>query len=195
MRKLITITAFLLILAIVGIIGLKVISSRHIMDGTDMVNETNGPIDGGHYENSDPNASKEVKSEELTDFYFNGAPAEFDDEDLAASRYIFKAKLEDGKVAGEYTAIYRDDPDLKKEFTSDKAFMVKLNEIIRTYDLPSFNGLYEITAGIPDEYGAELEAVYASGESIKAYCNDTCFLSVETFKEIEGIFAEYAGIE
>ena len=196
MKKVITIIAIILIVAVLGVVGIRIISSRHVMDGPGMVNEPAAePIDGGHYDKSDPNASKEVKSEDLTEFYFDGAPGEFDDEALPALRYMFSAKLEGGKLSGVYTVLNRDDSELKKKFTSDKALMVKLNEIIKSYDLPSFNGLYEMTAGIPNDYGAELEAVYASGETIEAYSNDSCFISVEAFKEIERLFAEYAGIE
>ncbi len=194
MKKMIIIIALILLLVLGILLLASALKNKSPAAGAPdeplvPVPEVDVPIDGGRKSDTDKNASKKIESNDLVTFYLNCSPADLDDPDLDARRYRFKARLEDGKVTGENAVA--DDSGWKEEpFTAGKGFMDKLNDIIKSYDLPSLNGIHEQTIGIPDDYGTDLEVLYSSGEEILADDNSCCLIPAEALKEIVQLFAE-----
>lgn len=116
---------------------------------------------GGLTDKTNENAPKEIKSDELiffeTEFFRNGDYV-YDKDRI----YRFKmTKSEDGV----YTITEGYDENLKCE--TDVSFAVRLQQIIREYDLVSLNGIDKQTAGLPPEYGPYwVNAEYASEEKL-----------------------------
>lgn len=116
---------------------------------------------GGYVDNSDPNAPKEIKSQELTsmdtDFYL------FDrlSTNWSGSGYHFSLKEEDGKV------ILSEDIAFQISCEVEKEVLEGAREIIDEFGLVSLNGKHSYTSGLPAEYQpCYFTAKYASGESL-----------------------------
>ena len=115
------------------------------------------PIDGGTTVHTDANAPKVIESKDITGF----------DVDLFLSNrwrgdeeHFFSFRIQD--VGGVLTA---SEEESGASFPADKALLTALQEIIDEYDLAQFNGIYEVTAGLPPECQPRtLRVEYASGE-------------------------------
>ncbi|MBQ4346924.1 MAG: hypothetical protein IJC39_00550, partial [Firmicutes bacterium] len=145
--------------------------------------------DGGVISNSDADAPKTVESTQIIDFdcEFSGLLMEEEDTRLAGRAYKLKAKLENGAVKGSYF-VRADDGDKEEPFRNSHDFMNELHKIVSEYDLAQYNGYSHKVSGLPDNYGAVLSVTYASGESIYAYDNQDCFLSVDAMEALEALF-------
>ncbi len=187
----ILIIALILVLAFAGILLVSAVRNK-----TPAASPPDDPVpeDGGRKSATDANAPKAVSSNDLAEFYLNCSPADLDDPDLDARRYRFKAKLEDGKVTGE-NAVADNSGWNEKAFTAGPDFMEKLNDIIKSYDLPALNGIYEEVIGIPSDYGTDLDVKYGNGEGISAWDNSCCLIQAEALKEIVQLFADAASDE
>ncbi|MBR5967315.1 MAG: hypothetical protein IK001_01840 [Lachnospiraceae bacterium] len=120
------------------------------------------PIDGGVTDRTDYSASKEIKSKDITEYYFNfciegkWAPGYEND------YYAFEIKPDaDGKmIASEETT------GVAAE--ADKELLDAIQAVIDEYNIVSMNGEYRLTAGLdPAFFGpSTLRVNYASGEKL-----------------------------
>lgn len=74
------------------------------------------------------------------------------------------------------------------EFVSDVSFMASLQKIVSKYDFAQYNGYSSRVSGLPAMYGAKLDIRYKSDESIYAYDNQNCFISLDAIKEMVALF-------
>ncbi len=149
-----------------------------------------GPCeDGGTRISNDTNAPKEIISRELIRFSCRFCSISLIDETrILGGMYHFSAdKTEDGVsmsvkcnnprvLDGELTKIRPD------------SFMKKLEAILRKYDVAQYNGKYYKVSGLPNFYGASVDAEYASGETLYCYNNQDPFLPVEMILELCSLF-------
>ena len=68
-------------------------------------------------------------------------------------------------------------------------FLAKLQEIAAAYNFAQHNGYYHKVSGLPDMYGERLDIIYASGEQICAYDNQSRFLPYEAAEELILLFS------
>lgn len=146
--------------------------------------------DGYQTDNTDSNAPKTIESTEITDFscYFSALAFEETDTELEYDTYHLSAVLKDNVVAGRYRASTRYGEEVEDSFEADVSFMEDLQKIVSKHDFARNNGLRMEVKGLPDNYGAELTVIYASGESISAYDNQDGFLSVAAMEALEELF-------
>ncbi|MBQ9632926.1 MAG: hypothetical protein IJV04_08465, partial [Lachnospiraceae bacterium] len=150
------------------------------------------PIDGGVTDASDPQAPRSIQSSELISFscWFSTLPME--DSPLGSKLFDLEAKLAGDQVQGQYRVSETMGSWQEQSFEADASFMEELNGILDSFDAAGYNGLSHHTAGIPEEYGAVLEAEYASGESIFASDNEDNFLSYGLMDALDKLFARTA---
>ena len=60
--------------------------------------------------------------------------------------------------------------------------------IVSKYDFAQYNGYSSRVSGLPAMYGAKLDIRYKSDESIYAYDNQNCFISLDAIKEMVSLF-------
>ena len=117
------------------------------------------PIDGGNTHHVDPDAPKQIGSSDI---------ASLDVCAFIANRYYgdeehdfhFTVSEENGRkiFAEEYSGAREE---------ADETLLRQVQEVIERNDLVSFNGVYDVTAGIAPEYQARSFLVtYGSGEKI-----------------------------
>lgn len=150
-------------------------------------------IDGGVRKyNSGEDAPKTVESTEITEFHCTvSLYADPEPGELESGVYIFSAVVKEGMTGCSLKWHNRTGNGDDRTFEADPSFMTKLQEIVSTYDFARHNGyLYKIS-GLPDMYGASIDIVYASGESIYAYNNQDNFLSRSAIKEIFDLFTSF----
>ena len=99
--------------------------------------------------------------------------------------YQLHAKLENGAVRGMYRV--RDTGETHSFRVSQK-FLGEVQILVASYSLAQYNGHDYTVAGLPDEYGAQLDVQYASRESIYAYDNQDNFLPLEAMNELLNLF-------
>ena len=147
-------------------------------------------IDGGFTDNSDPSAPKTIESSELISFdcWFSTLDAA-EPGALGSHIYQLSAKLENGEVMGTYQVR---DAGEERPFRAGPEFLVELQGLVELYDLAQFNGLSHEVAGLPGDYGARLEARYASGERIDAEDNQENFLAWGAMNELLKLFERAA---
>lgn len=127
----------------------------------EIVPSTEDMMTGGKKDNTNYDAPKEIKSDELvffeTEFYRNS------DFIYDKSRnYRFKMTKSEGDV---FVLTEGYDEQLKCE--TEGTFSAKLQQIIKEYDLPKLNGIEKQTYGLPEEYAPYwVSAEYASGEKL-----------------------------
>ena len=149
-------------------------------------------IDGGvKTYNSGENSPKVVESTEIVSFKceFSLLAAVLEEEsELNGRIYTLDAELDDGTVKCKIGCYGRESSSVPKEFTADASFMTSLQEIVSKYDFAQHNGYISKVSGLPHMYGAKLDIKYASGESIYAYDNQDCFISIDAINELVEIF-------
>ena len=115
---------------------------------------------GGTVDHSDPDAPKQIASDDLT--FFSASFYVYDDYSMRrGSWYSYSLSVEDGKLMLAEDRAYRirteADPSLKDD----------VQHIIEKHKLAKLNGIDKHTAGLPDEFQpCSLSAVYASGEKL-----------------------------
>lgn len=150
--------------------------------------------DGGVQNDTSYDAPKTIESTQIIAFSceFSGFTMDEKDTRLAGQAFQLEAKLENGAVKGSYHAYTRYDGE-KKPFRASHSFMDALQKVVAEHDLAQHNGLSYRVSGLPEGYGATLSVTYASGESIHASNNQSCFLSIDAMEALEALF--YAQIE
>lgn len=130
-------------------------------------------LDGGVINRTNSKAPKTINCTALVDFYCDFSVVDQIDEDYGGNTsFYLSAKRADGVTKGSYQA----SAGKRINFTAPADFMDKLQSIISEYELAYHNGINVHVNGLPDMYGAELMALYESGESIFAANNQDNFL-------------------
>lgn len=145
-------------------------------------------IDGGVRHSVDENAPKVIESTQIVSFgcWFSALTLMEDDTGLAGRIYELKATQEGGSyetwAGGE---VYDD-----LTFTPDPEFFDRLQQIVSQYDLAQFNGQHYSVSGLPPDFGAALTVEYASGETICASDNQSCFIPLDAMQALAELFRE-----
>ena len=115
------------------------------------------PIDGGTTTHTDANAPKVIESKDITEFsvdFYLSNRWRGDEE------HFFSFRIQD--VGGVLTA---SEERSGASQPADEALLTALQQVIDEYDLAQFNGIYQVTAGLPPECQPRtLRVEYASGE-------------------------------
>jgi len=152
--------------------------------------------DGGHSSYSDPDAPKEIKSGEIT-----GLQLEFKSdyyEQLESGTYRMSVKKESGgKLSGTYYFAPFGGYFAENTFTfePDAAFMKELDAVIKESGIIAYNGKYEKTYGIPDEFGYDITINYASGETVSSADNVNNQIPEESCVKLRDMFFAASGAE
>lgn len=149
--------------------------------------------DGGRKDTSDPDAPKTIEDTRIIAFECRFSTVD-DAEPGVLGNHIFflTAKFENGAVKATYEVR---DTGTKKDFRESHTFLNKLDELVKRYDIPQFNGHSVTVMGLPEEYGASLSVRYASRETIYAEDNESCFLPREFLEELDGLFRKSAKLD
>ncbi len=161
-------------------------------DHPDEQPEPDGPVDGGVIDSSDPDAPKQIESKTL--ILFDCRFSTMDSAEpgsLGNHIYELEASLENGAVKAAYRVA---DTGEERLFRESHEFLAELRSLIETYDLAQHNGHAYTVAGIPGDYGARLDARYASGESIYASDNQDNFLSWGAMNALVRLFERGASV-
>ena len=118
------------------------------------------PVSGGVTDKTDPNAPKEIRSKDISEFSVN-----FFHETRKNSEggqfFDFEVKKNDEGV------MMAEEKESGISHKADKQLLDALQEIIDRYQLVSLNGYYRVTAGLPPEYQkCTLLVNYESGEKL-----------------------------
>ena len=150
-------------------------------------------VDGGVTKYTDTNSPKVIKSDLIISFICELSTfADAEEDEYSGKNYKLYAKLRDGAVVAKYEYYDRMGNTFEKEFRSSVEFMRKLYRIVSEYDLAKHNGCYYNVSGLPDMYGADIDIVFASGESIRAGNNQENFLNRDAVCEFVSLFEKYS---
>ncbi len=141
---------------------------------------------GGTSDYSDPDAPKKIHSKIITSFECTVSlkNAEGIDRDsLCCAHYTFAAASAGEKVECSFAA----DAE-RSSFSAGAEFLSAIQDIIDRYELASCNGIDRFTHGLPEDLGAALRVVYASGERIYASDNTDMFIPEGAVKELAALF-------
>ena len=158
-------------------------------------------VEGGSTTYVDKDAPKEIKSKDLCsmDCKVSTATVSELEEGLVYGWYYFSVKKdsETGEITGSYKISEQYNDFVVPEFTfkTDKAFLEKVQAIIEESKIVTSNGIHHETKGIPDDFGYDFSAVYASGESISCSDNQSSDIGQKTVKELYELFYKESGAE
>jgi len=145
-------------------------------------------IDGGVRHYVDENLPKKIQSAEITYFSckFSSMDRSMQDTPIAGQVFTLIA------TADSCTCKIRDREmqTVSETFTPDQDFMRRLQELVVRYDMAQKNGQYYSVSGLPPDFGIDLEVRYASGERIRIYDNQSCFLSNAAMEELTALFQQ-----
>ena len=152
-------------------------------------------IDGGvKTYNSGEDSPKVIESTEIVSFEceFSLIAAVLEEEsELSGRIYTLDAEPDGGTVKCKIDWYGRESSSVPREFMADASFMKKIQTIAEKYDFAQHNGYESVVSGLPHMYGAKLDIKYASGESIYAYDNQDCFISLDATNELVELFSSY----
>ncbi len=154
--------------------------------------EDDDPIDGGATDNSDTNAPKSIESTQIISFDCRFSTMDVAEPGKLGNHiYFLQAKPENGGVKGMYQV---QDTGEEHSFRASQNFLGEVQTLVAIYELAQHNGHNYIVAGLPNEYGAQLNVQYASCESIYAYDNQDNFLTPEAMNELLKLFERGAAM-
>lgn len=158
------------------------VRSRKVQPDTD-------DIDGGVVKRYWADAPKVIESNDIVTFHCEiSLIAVCDVDDLGYRVYTLDAALGEGEVCVKCDWYDRSGKSGKAEYTAAADFMERLQKIVAEYDFAKYNGYYHSVSGLPDMYGESLDILYASGESINAYDNQSGFMRVEAARALITLF-------
>lgn len=144
------------------------------------------PAPGGSDDYIDPDAPTTIVSDELTSFSAYIA-LDYEIEGHPELRDWHFVRLEAARD-GEGVRCRLENALEQRESTRDAAFLDALGELIARHNLAAENGRFHHTYGLPDDFGVTLDAVYASGETIRFSDNQSMFLPVDAVTELITLF-------
>lgn len=146
-------------------------------------------LDGYRNDSSNEKAQKHVKSSLIENFSLEFSTLSYADEEyFGTGIYSLEAKRNDTKAFVRYEFIPYDGENQAWELEADHDFLKELDEIVKRYDLPSFNGKNVFVSGLDAMYGDRIDILYQSGEAIYASDNQDGFVPYEALCEIHGLF-------
>ncbi len=152
--------------------------------------------DGGHSSYSDPDAPKEIKSDEIAALQLEFKSDYY--EQLECGTYIMTIKKgEGGKITGSYyfapfSGYFAENTFY---FEPDGAFMRELDSVIKESGIIAYNGTVEKTYGIPDEFGYDISIKYRSGESVSCSDNVNNRIPEESCVKLRDLFYSACGAQ
>lgn len=150
------------------------------------------PVDGGVTDNSDPDAPKTINSTQIISFDCRFSTLDAAEPGALGNHvYELRAKLENGAVKGAYRVL---DTGEERLFRESHEFLAELQGLAEAYGLSRFNGLSYAVAGLPEDYGAWVEVVYASGERISAANNQDNYLPWGAMNALVALFERGAAV-
>ena len=170
-------------LAVTAIAGGILAFSRHCRE------QDSDDIDGGVVKRYWSDAPKVIASNEITEFHsVISLISAYHADEVGHRVYRLDAVIENGEVLVRYDWYDRQGDSDKAEYKTDADFMARLQEIVSAYDFAQYNGYYHSVSGLPDMYGETLDVVYASGERLHVYDNQSGFLPYEAIIELVMLF-------
>ena len=156
---------------------------------------------GGSNTYVDSKASKEISSTDLISFNCRVSTVSMSDieEGLVYGWYDFSLETDEntGEITGGYSLSESHSDLVSPEFSfkTDKAFAEKVQKIIEESKIVSQNGVHHKTNGIPEEFGYDLRAVYASGEKISCSDNQDSWINDKIIKKLYDLYYKESGAE
>jgi hypothetical protein len=146
-------------------------------------------IDGGVVKRYWSDAPKVIASNEITEFHsVISLISAYHADEVGHRVYRLDAVIENNAVLVRYDWYDRQGNSDRAEYKTDVDFMARLQEIVSAYDFAQYNGYYHSVSGLPDMYGETLDVVYASGERLHVYDNQSGFLPYEAIIELVMLF-------
>lgn len=154
-------------------------------------------IDGGTKDSYDAHAPKEIASRELKSFSCRFSTLSIPEEDSRIKCGVYAFEASRGENGVTYTFSYRCEGEGKERTdTCSESILNEIDALLREYSIARLNGSYHSVSALPDFYGSEVDAEYASGETILCYNNEDPFLPTEFMRKLcvlfkaEGVFTE-----
>ncbi|MBE6691522.1 MAG: hypothetical protein E7590_09670 [Ruminococcaceae bacterium] len=147
-------------------------------------------VDGGTRIRRDTDAPKEIESRELIRFSCRFSALSLMEEDTQLPRgvYDFGASKGEGGVS---STVDCNNPKVlggeRREVRTEE-FLAELEQLVREHNVAQYNGQYYKVSGLPDFYGATVDAEYASGETLYCYNNQDPFLPIPFVRELCRLF-------
>ena len=171
------------VLAVTAITGVILGFCRHSRK------QNSDNIDGGVVKRYWSDAPKVIASNEITEFHsVISLISAYHADEVGHRVYRLDAVIDNGSVLVRYDWYDRQGDSDKAEYKTDADFMVRLQEIVSTYDFAQYNGYYHSVSGLPDMYGEVLDITYVGGEQIHVYDNQDGFLPFEAEKALILLF-------
>ena len=139
-------------------------------------------IDGGTHIRRDTDAPKEIASRELIRFSCRFSALSLMEEDTGLKCGVYYFDVSKGERGVNCTVRCNNPqvlPEGERKFTQTEDFLSKLEALVREYNVARYNGDYYKVSGLPEFYGAIVDAEYASGETIYCYNNQDPFIPFE----------------
>lgn len=144
-------------------------------------------VDGGTRIAYDTDAPKEIVSRALVQFScrFSSVSLIEKESSLQCGLYHFSAKKnEDGKGCSVSCGRVASVRDQQLQTVRPLSFMDEIERLLRAYNVAQYNGSYYSVSGLPSFFGASVDAVFESGESVYCYNNQDPFLPISLIKEL-----------
>ena len=150
---------------------------------------------GGTYETQRKSAPTEIESDDMTSFSAECSfrcvsfPDDIPDEERITFLSAFAVKVEGGSflVLNMQVGYYGERTPPKAAYIGKDIFP-ELVALVKEHKLAKNNGRHSNTAGLPENFGGEVDIRYASGERID-YSNNQCpILSLEATAAIAKVF-------
>ena len=143
-------------------------------------------IDGGTRIRRDTDAPKEITSRELICFSCRFSALSLMEEDTQLPRGVYDFGASKGED-GVSSTVDCNNPKVlggeRREVRSEE-FLAELESLLRKYNVAQYNGQYYKVSGLPDFYGAKVDAEYASGETLYCYNNQDPFLPLDLIRAL-----------
>ena len=148
-------------------------------------------VDGGTRIAHDADAPKEIVSRTLVRFScrFSSVSLIEEETSLQCGLYHFCAERnEDGKDCSVSCERVFSVCDQRLQAVRPISFMDEIEALLRTHNVARFNGKYYFVSGLPSFFGASVDAVFESGETVCCSNNQDPFLPSSLIKELCCLF-------
>lgn len=170
------------VLAVLGLVGGIVGTLRKFS------RQSSDDIDGGVVTRTWADVPKVIASQDIVDFHCVISLFAACDVPLPPRIYKLDAVLRDGAVLVRWEWRDRTGAYDAQEYTTESEFLSRLQGIVGQYSFSQYNGYYHSVSGLPDFYGESLDIVYASGEEIHVYDNQSGVLPQDAVNALIFLF-------
>ena len=145
--------------------------------------------DGTVKDHSDPTAPTATVSSDIVSFSCTFSTLAVDElQEISGKVFRLDAVANGTETEVKYSWHDRNGNGNSGAFITDLRFMRALQNTVARHGLTKHNGHSHTVSGLPDNYGAELSILYASGEKIYADDNQDNFLSSDAMRELASLF-------